>query len=79
MIESIHEHKAKQELFFEANMDELKIFLEIAFIQSTGTSNRIESIFIRDKRLEELINQKAEPCNRSEQEIFYVDSIHGCI
>lgn len=39
------------------------------FIQSTGASNRIEGIFTSDKRLEELVNQKAEPCNRSEQEI----------
>ena len=38
-------------------------------IQSTGASNRIEGIFTSDKRLEELVSQKAEPRNRSEQEI----------
>lgn len=43
--------------------------MEVAFIQSTGASNRIEGIFTSDKRLEKLINQKAEPRNRSEQEI----------
>lgn len=69
MIASIHEHKGKQELFLEANIDELKTLLEVAFIQSTGASNRIEGIFTSDKRLEELVNQKAEPRNRSEQEI----------
>lgn len=69
MLAGIHEHKGKQELFLEANIDELKTLLEVAFIQSTGASNRIEGIFTSDKRLEELVSQKAEPRNRSEQEI----------
>lgn len=69
MVASIHEHKGKQKLFLEANIDELKTLLEVAFIQSTGASNRIEGIFTSDKRLEELVNQKSEPRNRSEQEI----------
>ena len=69
MVAGIHEHKGKQELFLEANIDELKTFLEAALIQSTGASNRIEGIFTSDKRLEELVSQKAEPRNRSEQEI----------
>lgn len=69
MVGSIHEHKGKQELFLEANIDELKTLLEVALIQSTGASNRIEGIFTSDKRLEELVSQRAEPRNRSEQEI----------
>lgn len=69
MVGSIHEHKGKQELFLEDNIDELKTLLEVALIQSTGASNRIEGIFTSDKRLEELVRQKAEPRNRSEQEI----------
>ena len=69
MTGKIHEHKGKQELFLEANIDELKTLLEVALIQSTGASNRIEGIFTSDKRLEELVSQKAEPRNRSEQEI----------
>ena len=69
MIGSIHEHKGKQELFLEANIDELKTLLEVALIQSTGASNRIEGIYTSDARLEELVKQKAEPRNRSEQEI----------
>ena len=60
MVGSIHEHKGKQELFLEANIDELKTLLEVALIQSTGASNRIEGIFTSDKRLKELVSQKAE-------------------
>lgn len=69
MISSIHEHKGKQELFLEANTDELKTLLEVALIQSTGASNRIEGIYTTDKRLEELVSQRSEPRNRFEQEI----------
>ncbi len=69
MVGSIHEHKGKQELFLEAHIDELKTLLEVALIQSTGASNRIEGIFTSDTRLEELVSQKSEPKNRSEQEI----------
>ena len=32
MVSSIHEHKGKQELFLEANVDELKTLLEVALI-----------------------------------------------
>ncbi len=44
MVSSIHEHKGRQELFLEANVDEQKRLLEVALIQSTGASNRIEGI-----------------------------------
>lgn len=69
MLTSLHEHKGRQDLFLEAHIDELEALLEVAMIQSTGASNRIEGIFSTDKRLEELVKQKAEPRNRSEQEI----------
>lgn len=69
MIANIHENKGRQELFIEANMDELNTLLDVAKIQSTGASNRIEGIFTSDKRLEELVCEKSEPRNRSEQEI----------
>lgn len=69
MLTSIHEHKGKQELFVEANADVLVTLLEVAKIQSTGSSNRIEGIYTTDKRLEELVRQKSAPRNRSEEEI----------
>ena len=69
MITAIHEHKGRQELFIEANADDLNVLLNVATIQSIGASNRIEGIFTTDKRLEELVSMKSEPVNRSEQEI----------
>lgn len=37
--------------------------------QSTGVSNRIENISTSNKRLRELMLEKAEPKNRDEREI----------
>ena len=66
---AIQEYKGKQELFIEAKSDILEKMLEVAIIQSTGASNRIEGIYTSEKRLEEIIVQKSEPKNRSEEEI----------
>ena len=69
MLTSIHEHKGKQELYIDAHADTLNMLMEIAKVQSTGASNRIEGIRTSDKRLYELVREKATPRNRSEQEI----------
>jgi len=69
MLTSIHEHKGKQDLYIEAHADALTSLMEIARIQSTGASNRIEGIYTTDKRLGELVRDKSEPKNRNEQEI----------
>ena len=69
MLTSIHEHKGKQGLYIEAHADALTTLMEIAKVQSTGASNRIEGIHTTDKRLEEIVRSKSAPRNRSEQEI----------
>jgi Fic family protein len=69
LVSAIHEYKGKQVLFIEAKPDILESMLEIAKIQSTGASNRIEGIYTSDERLDALVKLKAEPRNRSEQEI----------
>jgi len=69
LLSAIHEYKGKQELFIEAQPDVLKAMLEVAKIQSTGASNRIEGIYTSEARLTELVRDKAEPRNRNEQEI----------
>ena len=69
MLTSIYEHKGKQGLYIEAHADELSSLMEIAKIQSTGASNRIEGIHTTDKRLEELVRDRSSPRNSNEQEI----------
>ena len=65
----LREHKGQQDLYIEAKPDVLTQLLEIAKIQSTGASNRIEGIYTSDERLTELVKEKATPRNRSEEEI----------
>lgn len=69
LLTEIHECKGKQELYVEAHVDVLKTLLKSAKIQSTGASNRIEGIYTSEERLNALVNEKAEPRNRSEEEI----------
>jgi Fic family protein len=68
-IAAIREYKGKQELYMTAQPDVLSAMLDIAKIQSTGASNRIEGIYTSEARLTQLVRHKAEPKNRDEQEI----------
>ena len=68
-ITYIHEHKGKEELRLTSNISELNSLIEVAKIQSTGSSNRIEGIYTSDQRLKELVQKKISPRNRSEEEI----------
>ena len=69
MLNTLYECKGRQDLFIEAKPDVLTQLLEVAKIQSTGASNRIEGIFTTDERLVQLVKEKATPKNRSEEEI----------
>ena len=65
----IHEHKGMQNLFIESQKDYLAELLEIAKIQSTEASNRIEGIVTTSERLKSLVREKTTPKNRNECEI----------
>ncbi len=69
MLTQIHEYKGEQALFIEAKQDILTQLVEIAKIQSTEASNRIEGIYTSDERLKKLVLDKTNPQTRSEQEI----------
>lgn len=65
----ISEFKGEQRLFVEAHKDELSKLVEIAKVQSTEASNRIEGISTEDDRLRKLVKAKTTPRNRNESEI----------
>ena len=69
MLSQIHEFKGEQNLFIEAKSDTLTQLVEIAKIQSTEASNKIEGIYTSDERLRQLLNNKTTPKSRNEQEI----------
>lgn len=65
----INEYKGEQRLFIEAHKDELSRLVEVAKIQSTEASNRIEGISTANDRLKNLVQAKTTPRNRDESEI----------
>lgn len=69
MLTQIHEYKGEQNLFIEANADALTELINIAKIQSTKASNRIEGIYTTDDRLRKIVMDKTMPKTRSEEEI----------
>lgn len=69
MLSAIHELKGEQNLFVEAESDTLTRLVEVAKIQSTEASNKIEGIFTSDERLKVLVSNKTTPRTRNEQEI----------
>ncbi|MFI3163978.1 MAG: Fic family protein [Bacillota bacterium] len=69
VLTQIHEFKGEQNLFIEQRADELETLLEIAKIQSTEASNKIEGIYTSDERLKLIAMSKTTPQTRNEQEI----------
>lgn len=69
LLTRLHECRGRQELFIEAEPDVLAALLEVAKIQSTDASNRIEGIYTTDERLKAIVQEKVKPRNRNEEEI----------
>lgn len=77
---NIRELKGKTTSLSSSNPETFSSLVEVAKIQSTGASNRIENISTSDKRLRELVLNKTNPRNRDEREIagyrYVLDEIH---
>ena len=69
LLSQIHEYRGKQSLFIDAKADTLSQLVEIARIQSTEASNKIEGIYTSDDRLKALVKDKTMPKTRNEREI----------
>lgn len=65
----IHEYKGEQRLIAERHADVLDSLVEIAKIQSTESSNKIEGIYTSDDRLKKIVLDKTMPKTRDEREI----------
>lgn len=68
-LTQIHEFKGEQTLFIEAKADTLTQLVEIAKIQSTEASNKIEGIYTSNERLKALVKDTTRPKDRDEREI----------
>lgn len=70
LVAKIHESRGKQNLFIRQKPVELGRLVEIAKIQSTESSNKIEGIVTTNTRMRQLFEEKTTPRNRDEDEIM---------
>lgn len=69
LVAQIREHKGKESLYLNQKPIVLERLVEIAKIQSTDSSNKIEGIGTSNARMKQLVGEKTAPLNRDEQEI----------
>lgn len=70
-ITKIYEYKDGQQLFINQKKEKLKKFVEIAKIQSTESSNKIEGIVFTGTRIRQLVQEKTTPKNRDVLNIIH--------
>ena len=70
LVAKIHECKGRQDLYVRQKPAKLNRMVEIARVQSTEASNRIEGIVTTDTRIKQLVEDRTTPRNRNESEIL---------
>ena len=68
-LTTIYEYKGEQRLIAEHHADVLEGLVEVAKIQSTESSNKIEGIYTSDEWLKKIVLDKTMARTRNEQEI----------
>lgn len=66
---TVMECKGRQELYEKQSPEVLRTLRELAIVESTESSNRIEGVTVEPGRLRPLVVGRARPRDRSEQEI----------
>lgn len=69
VLRTLGEYQGKQQLYFQQTPETLHALQQVAIIESSESSNRLEGITAPRKRIEKLVFQSTKPANRSEQEI----------
>ena len=69
LISSIDEYRGKQQLYIRQSPQALKTLQQVAMVQSTESSNRIEGITVPTGKIQEIMADKVQPSNRSEGEV----------
>lgn len=78
-LTTIHEYKGEQRLIAERYADVLESLVEVAKIQSTESSNKIEGVYTSDERLKKIVLDKTMPKTRNEREIAGYRDVLGTI
>ncbi|MCL2521573.1 MAG: Fic family protein [Erysipelotrichales bacterium] len=69
LITKIYEKKGEQGNYLEKEPEILSTLVEVARVQSTEASNKIEGIVTTAERITALLKRKSKPLNRDEEEI----------
>ncbi|HHM8030964.1 TPA: cell filamentation protein Fic, partial [Pseudomonas aeruginosa] len=68
-LRALGEYQGKQQLYAAQSPEALKGLRQIAVVESTESSNRLEGVVVAPSRLKSLVIRNAAPKSRSEQEI----------
>lgn len=69
LLMTVQEYSGRVQVYRDAKPAVLEKLREVARVQSTAASNRIEGVVTTNARLKALMQQTTEPRNRSEEEI----------
>lgn len=80
LVSAIHEYRGRERHYGTARPEQLRALRDVARIQSTGASNRIEGIYTSGDRLRMVVEGRSEPHDREEAQIAgyrdVLDTIH---
>lgn len=77
ILRTIGEYQGKQALYFKQSPEVLKGLQQVAVIESSESSNRLEGITAPHQRIADLVTKNSKPQDRSEQEIAgYRDALN---
>ena len=68
-LRALGEYRGKQQLFVAQSAEVLSDLRQIAVVESTESSNRLEGVVVAHNRLKSLVLKKATPKSKSEQEV----------
>lgn len=68
-LRALGEYRGKQQLFVAQSPEVLRDLRQVAVVESTESSNRLEGVVVAAHRLKSLVLKNATPQSRSEQEV----------
>lgn len=68
-LRALGEHQGKQKLYVVQSPEVLRDLRQVAVVESTESSNRLEGVVVSAHRLKSLVLKNATPQSRSEQEV----------
>ena len=68
-LRALGEYRGKQRLYFAQSPEVLSDLRQVAAVESTESSNRLEGVVVAASRLKSLVLKNAAPKSRSEQEV----------